>query len=134
MLMWEMTTKLQQWETLGLILNRGPMIHFSFKIGSEKNLQSKSRDRERDYEQVGATPESNSTVKCILVCVSSKKKLCGNLISKICPELLGPKIFNPKSFPQRRDNAGAVCDSSMGMLFLNRQILSYRRLLYQKMG
>ena len=36
--------------------------------------------------------------------------------------------------PQRRDNAGAVCDSDMGMLFLNRQFLSYRRLLYQKMG
>ena len=30
--------------------------------------------------------------------------------------------------PQRRDNAGAVCDSGMGMMFLNRQFLSYRRL------
>ena len=36
--------------------------------------------------------------------------------------------------PQRRDNAGAVCDSDMGMLFLNRQFLLYRRLLHQKMG
>ena len=30
--------------------------------------------------------------------------------------------------PQRRDNAGAECDFDMGMLFLNRQFLSYRRL------
>ena len=36
--------------------------------------------------------------------------------------------------PQRRDNAGAVCDSGMGMLFLNGQFLSYRRLLHQKIG
>ena len=39
-----------------------------------------------------------------------------------------------KKMPQRRDNAGAVCDSGIGMLFLNRQFLSYRRLLHQKMG
>ena len=38
-----------------------------------------------------------------------------------------------QKMPQRRDNAGAVCDSGMGMLFLNQQLLSYRRLLYQKM-
>ena len=30
--------------------------------------------------------------------------------------------------PQRRNNAGAECDFDMGMLFLNRQFLSYRRL------
>ena len=32
--------------------------------------------------------------------------------------------------PKRRDNAGAVCDSDMGMgmLFLNNHFLSYRRL------
>ena len=36
--------------------------------------------------------------------------------------------------PQRRDNAGAVCDSGMDMMFLNGQFLSYRRLLHQKMG
>ena len=36
--------------------------------------------------------------------------------------------------PQGRDNAGAVCDSDMGMLFLNHQVLWYRRLLHQKLG
>ena len=36
--------------------------------------------------------------------------------------------------PQRRDNAGAVCDSDMGTLFLNLQFLSYRRLVHQKNG
>ena len=39
-----------------------------------------------------------------------------------------------KKMPQRRDNAGAVCDSGIGMLFLNCQFLTYRRLLRQKMG
>ena len=39
-----------------------------------------------------------------------------------------------RKMPQGRDNAGAVCDSDMGMLFLNRHFLSYRRLLQQKMG
>ena len=33
-----------------------------------------------------------------------------------------------RKMPQRRDNAGAECDFDMGMLFLNRQFLSYRRL------
>ena len=37
-----------------------------------------------------------------------------------------------EKMPQRRDNAGAVCDS--GMACLNRQFWSYRRLLHQKMG
>ena len=44
------------------------------------------------------------------------------------------KVEYIKKMPQRRDNAGAVCHSGMGMLFLNRQFLPYRRLLHQKMG
>ena len=39
-----------------------------------------------------------------------------------------------QKMPQRRDNAGAVCDSGMGMLFLNRQFLSHRGPQHQKMG
>ena len=34
-----------------------------------------------------------------------------------------------KKMTQRRDNAGAVCESNMDMLFLNRKFLSYRRLM-----
>ena len=43
------------------------------------------------------------------------------------------EVRDIEKMPQRRDNAGAVYDSGMGMLFLNQQFLSYRRLLYQKM-
>ena len=44
------------------------------------------------------------------------------------------ELLSQLKMPQRRDIAGAVCDSGIGMLFLNRQFLSYRRLLHQKMG
>ena len=47
---------------------------------------------------------------------------------------MSTKMTRTWKMPQRRDNAGAVCDSGMGMLFLNPQFLSYRRLLHQKMG
>ena len=57
----------------------------------------------------------------------SKYRQSQNWISKV-------KRASKVKMPQMRDNAGAVCDSGMGMLFLNRQFLSYRGLLHQKMG
>ena len=36
--------------------------------------------------------------------------------------------------PQRRDNAGAVCDSGMGMLFLDRQFFVVQKATAPKNG